>query len=544
MKSRYFSSIPAALLLFFLASAVIPAEPSLDSGYQELRSRAAAARQKLAEPEEESVSIVVYHTNDIHGSIDAQPPNPEKHFSGSGGVASLATLLSRESRPHYWVDSGDWFQGTPEGNLSRGEAVIDVFNRLGLTAAVLGNHDYDYGEGNVLKLARKASFPILGSNILSASNGKPAGYVTPYVIREPAPGVKIGFFGLLSSGMPGLAFPRHIEGLSFGREADAARKAVAELRDQGADIVVAVTHVGIEENRARHADIKEGDLFLAKNVPGIDAIMGGHTHQELRKPMIVDNGGRKVLITQNGSRLRTVYQVVFEVGRKSGRLLRSSGKLIHLDPAKIPPDPETHKIVEKYKASIEREMGRVIGASSVAMELRADRECLMANWIADVMRRHAKADLAAINTFGIRAELPRGELTYGHLYRVMPFDNSLAKVRLLGSELRKLAEKNMGPNALTLQFSGAEIVYDPAQPEGRRVLAFNVGGAPLQEERVYTLAALDFVATVDPVFDGIRREVETTPELLRDILVEEVRRRGVISASLDGRLRRAVAAVR
>jgi 5'-nucleotidase / UDP-sugar diphosphatase len=555
MLNRFFSRLNLWIVLAALAGVgtvaaqQADADDVLGSAFMQLRERladgASAPLPPAASPVDVTppqpaaglVPIVIYHTNDIHGSIGPTPANPSSGAPAFGGAASLATLLKGESRPHLWLDSGDWFQGTPEGNLTHGDAVIAVLNSLKLTAGLLGNHDFDYGEANVSHLASEARFFILGSNITPGGSGD-AAYGPLCLIKEVS-GVKIGIFGLLTSDMPSLAFPQHIKGLNFSGPAPVAKRMVTMLRARGAKVVIAVTHLGIEQYGGKVYDgIKEGDLYLAQNVAGIDLILGGHTHTEMTTPVVVEANGGRTVITQTHGFLSAAYQIVLYVDPKTGALGNVDARLIRLDPALYPPDPDTAKLVAGFQASVKDRMDKPIGAAASPMTNNSNGESTMGNWLCDVFRRYGRTDIGIINTFGIRGNLPGGALTYGDIYKVMPFDNHMTKVSLMGAELRKVVERSLGTETVLLQYSGLEVSYNPKAPDGQRVQSITIGGTPLDDARVYSVTTMDFVANVDKGFQGIQKTVlENSPDLARDVLLKEVQQRSPITASIEGRIK-------
>jgi 2',3'-cyclic-nucleotide 2'-phosphodiesterase (5'-nucleotidase family) len=532
-RLRTISAFAAVALTFLIRLPAVRADDSdalEDAGgqiHRLLQAHQNGRTQELAQEKEERdaapVPVVLYETNDIHGHLDGAPV--------------LATLLKSESRPHFWIDSGDWFQGTPEGNMTRGDALVAIFNKLGLTAGELGNHEYDYGEDNVRRLAAAARFPVLGSNI-SAGDGRAVDYVTPFFIREVLPNVKIGFFGLLTEDMPNLAFPKNIAGLTFGDGAAAARKMIAELHSRGATVVVAATHVGIENYGGKALGGSKGDLYVAGNAPGIDVILGGHTHTEMTEPVIVKGpGGAQTMITQTSGALKSVYRVVLWVNPKTGALVRDEGELIALDPARYPPDPEVQKMVDDDKKTVAVAMGRPLGSAATDI-LRGSpmSESVMGDWLTDVLRRKGGTDLAVVNTFGIRGDLHQGPVTFGDVYQVIPFDNRMVRVEIRGSELRKAVAKNIGKDVLFLQWSGLELVYDLSAPDGQRLKSLTVGGAPVDDVKIYTMTSMDFTVVAGMAFAGIDKKItELSPVLIRDVLVEEFEKGSPVSARLDGR---------
>lgn len=486
-------------------------------------------------PAASAVKVVIFHTNDIHGYIGPYAGNPSRHIPPSGGAASLATLLKGEALPHLWIDSGDWYQGALEGTLTKGDAVIDIFNRLGLTAGALGNHDFDFGQANVQRLAGLAHFPILGANISDA--GQVPGYAKPFVLSEVYPGVKVGIFGLITRNMPQLLSRQNVAGLSFSREIDAARAAVLELRRQGATIIIAATHVGIENVGGRDTGVSEGDIFLANNVPGIDLILGGHTHSELQQPVIVSANGGSTMITQTRGNLSAVYRIELTVDSKTGALADVDGKLIPLDPARYPPDPGIAQVVDDDSALVTKTVGQKIGETTVDLN-RGNVESNLGNWIADTLRLQGNADIGVINTEGIRADLPKGDVTSGDIYKVFPFDNYVYKVEITGAELKKLIERNFGDGTVLLQYSGLNIVFNPAAPPGQRLTELTVGGTPVDDAKIYTISTLDFIVNVDKTFVGIKTKlIDMSSTGFRDLLIETVRKTSPLSPVLDGRVK-------
>ncbi len=161
-----------------------------------------------------------------------------------GGAATLKALLARDSGDKLVLDAGDWWQGTPEGTLSKGEAVAEVFNAIGYDAIEVGNHEFDAGVDSLKSLIGKMAMPVLAANI-DGPDGKHVSWTNQRVVKEVG-GVKFGIFGLLTVHMTKLAFPKSIAGLTFRREADEARDQVDGAQKEGADVIIAVTHVGFE----------------------------------------------------------------------------------------------------------------------------------------------------------------------------------------------------------------------------------------------------------------------------------------------------------
>lgn len=476
----------------------------------------------------ETIKIRVYHTNDIHGWIMPRPDKFQKERPIGGGAA-LAALIARETGPKLVLDAGDWWQGTPEGNLTKGEAVADVFNAVGYDAVVIGNHEYDDGGDALRALIAKMKMPVLSANTFGADN-KLVPWVRPWIVKEVA-GVKVGIFGLTTANMHRLAFPKNILGLDFRREVDAARDSVKALKKQGATVIIAVTHIGLETEGQKF----EGDQTLAREVPGIDLIVGGHSHTFLSRPIRGENG---TLIVQAGHYLIKAGRAELEIDPETKTVVASSDELLDLWPDRVGEDPGVKAIVARHAEAVGKIFETVIATAPAPMGREPDRENALGGWMSDCYRESLGVDVALQNGGGIRAELPAGPVTLRSVFNVMPFDNALVKLTLKGSELRAALDHGVGMGRMA-QISGADIEYRRPKPAGERLVSVAVGGAPLDDARLYTIATLDFLTNGGDGFSVFDRFVssEATGVLARDALGACARKQGVVSAPAPGRLK-------
>lgn len=537
---RFVIAVSAAAGLAWPVSAARAAESeALDEAFQ----RARVAIEEAARPKPRSApraeEIVIFHTNDIHGALF--PSKDPATGAPRGGAASLAGLLKSETRPWLWIDSGDWFAGTPEGDLSRGEIVVDAFNRLGLSAAALGNHEFDHGVDNLRRLVGAARFPVLAANLGGAAGGSLA---LPYVIRE-AGGVKIGILGLVTASTSRMSFSRNVEGAEFGRESAAAEAAASELRRRGCDVVIAATHVGIEKAAGRvYEGIGEGDLFLAGGQSRIDLILGGHTHTELPEPVLVKgSSGWTTMITQTGGNLGSVYRIVLRPGAAPGR--RASAELIALHHAAYPPDPATVQWLDRRTAEIREWVDRPFARAPAELSRSLNGESPLHDWVMDIFRAWLGTDVAVVGAFGVRSSVADGPLTYRALFQALPFNNRLVAFGIKGSDLRRVVERQAARNVLLLRFSGVQYDYDGGSAEGARVSNVRVDGVPLDPERMYTVATDEYTAAVDANLKDVpKRGLRDLGVSTRDLVVEAHAKAGMIVPVRDGRVSPAAAGSR
>ena len=477
------------------------------------------------------IVVRVYHTNDIHGWIMARPDKLQSDRP-VGGAAALKALLDKDATPRLVLDAGDWWQGTPEGTLSKGEAVAEVLNAVGYDAVEVGNHEFDSGADALRALIGKMNMPVLAANIYGP-DGKHVPWTKPRVIKQVA-GVKFGIFGLLTVHMDKLAFPKSIAGLTFRREVDEARDQVAALRKEGADVIVAVTHVGFEEaGKSRF----EGDQTIAREVEGIDLIVGGHSHTPLSRAWRDPAHG--TLVVQAGAYLTKVGRATLTIDPETRRVSAASDELLELRPDRLGEDPAVKAIVDKRRAEVGKTFEAVVATATADLSRGSpERESGLGSWMADCYRSATGADVVFQNGGGMRSDIAAGPVTLRHIFNVMPFDNSLVKLKMTGAQVRSALDHGVGA-ARMIQVAGVAVVYRRAGPRGERVVSATVGGAPLDDERTYAVATLDFLVMGGDGYDefGAAASQEATGVLARDALRACAERQKTISPPAPGRLK-------
>lgn len=238
--------------------------------------------------------LVILHTNDTHSRIDPFPMDGGRN-QGLGGAARRARLIKaiRDRHPNVLLlDSGDIFQGTPYFNFFGGEIEFKVMSEMKYDVATLGNHDFDNGVEGLVKMLPHAGFDFVAANY-EITDPALARRVSPYVIKNFGP-LKVGIFGL-GIAFDGLVLDRLHEGVAYVDPIEVARQTAAELRGQGCSLVVCLSHLGY-----RYRDNTVSDLVLAQEAPGIDLILGGHTHTFLDEPDVFVHPEGKTVVNQVG----------------------------------------------------------------------------------------------------------------------------------------------------------------------------------------------------------------------------------------------------
>jgi 5'-nucleotidase len=489
-----------------------------------LLAACAAPLSPSVPPPAAEVRITLLQINDVY---TLEPVDEGKR----GGFARLATLVKRIRRDNpatVLALAGDTISPSVASTLLQGRHMIAGLNALGLDLATFGNHEFDFGPSVLTERMRESKFTWLSANVLERGSGRPFGGAQREVLLTLS-GVRIGVFGLTTAEVVKSSSPG--PGVEVREPIAAAREASQALRKRGAQIVIAVTHLDMREDRAlaEHADV--------------DVILGGHEHE----PLIAEEG--KTLITKAGSDARYLVQVDLWIG-PDGRRTERSWTFHEIGP-RLASDPDVAAVVRTYDTQVSRELDVVVGRTTVALESRRGRlrteETNLGNFITDAMRARMKADVAVMNGGGIRGDrlVPAGPLSRRDVVAMLPFANVVVSIEVSGQALRSALEQGVARREREgggfLQVSGVTVILDPARPAGQRVVAVEVGGAPLDPERRYRVAVVDYVANggdgITAFRDGhVVVDAESAP-LAAEILLNAVAAAGTIAPAVDGRIR-------
>lgn len=456
--------------------------------------------------------------NDFHGALE---PRPDDRGVRRGGAAALVASVRRavaECSPpdcHAIVlDGGDEFQGTPASNLAYGRTVVPIFERMGVAASALGNHEFDWGQDSLRARMRQARYDVLGANARTAS-GRDVRWIRDDTIIDRG-GVKVGVIGVSTTETKRTTKASNTVGLTFVDPAPIVDSLTRRLRARGADAVVVIAHAGAFCQRAGTTDCAGEIVDLARKLTEhVDAIVSGHTHSLVNT---VVNG---IPIVQARSR-GTAYAVM-DIPLPGGAPERAATHAVYdVLPDSIAGDSVAQRLVEQATRAVAAKVDRPVGR--IAADMPASGNAL-GNLIADAMRVEGKGDVAFMNDGGIRAPLRAGVATYGSLFEVEPFANVLYRVTVRGRDLRAYVERMVAKGSPRVHTSGIVVRYDSTRAPGARVLSVSVGGTPLADDRVYSVIINDFMALGGDVLGFGSRAITSTPLSLVDLdaLVRYVR---------------------
>src|ERR1700737_1267687 len=428
-------------------------------------------------------------TNDFHGALE---PRPDASGVKRGGAAYVASALDRARREclpgceTILLDAGDLFQGTLASNLSYGRPVVEYYNRMGYAASALGNHEFDWGVATLQARMRQATFGIFGANVRDSA-GRDCKWIPNDTIVTRGR-TKIGIIGVSTVNTPTTTRAANVVGLRFDDPAPIVDSIGRALRRRGVNFVIVIAHAGATCGTDGGGSCNGEIIDLARKIETkVDAIVSDHTHT------LVNTEVNGIPIVQARSSGRALDILDLPTGPDVGRAVRHEVREIAVDTIK--PLPAIASIVRRAVARVAPLVKRHVATIPVTLA-RQGPQYPLANLIADAQRWAGKGDVAIMNNGGIRTELRAGEATYGSLFEIQPFGNTLYSLTMSGAQLRGLLEEMVSKSSINDHVSGITITYDPSRPPGSRIVSATMAdGTALSDAREYNVIMNDFLAT-------------------------------------------------
>ena len=392
--------------------------------------------------------IVILHTNDMHCGVN-----------DNLGLATVAQMKQNalQKTPYVaLVDAGDAVQGAPIGKLSRGEAVVRIMNAAGYDFAIPGNHEFDYGMERFWQLNKKLKSGYYSANFEDLRTKKLA--LPAYKMLQFGD-TKVAFVGATTPGTLISSTPAFFQdgqgNYLYGFNEDetgrklykALQKSINAARENGADYVFLVGHLGL--NGSIEYWNSEN---VAANTRGVDAIIDGHSHERIQGKHVKNYVGKDVLITQTGTKLKTVGQILIGTdGKITSTLIKADGG----DNAKV------QKVISREIAKYEPLLQQPVGEALVQLRsndpktgerLVRNNECSLANFVTDAFKKVLGCDVVLVNGGSIRNEIKQGVITYNDLLEAFPFGNMCAVIEVSGQQILEALE--MGASHYPDEFGG------------------------------------------------------------------------------------------
>ena len=380
-------------------------------------------RVSAIQPSGSRRSIVVLYDNDVHCAID-----------GYAKIAGLRNAIA-DTADVAVVSSGDFIQGGTPGAISKGQYIIDIMDAVGYDAVTLGNHEFDYGTPRMFELLRRMATPVVNTNLYDISAGR--NVFSPYTIKTMGDR-RVAFVGVTTPGtMESEAYAFYddtgtlLYDLQHVDVYEQVQEAVNTARRAGADYVIVLSHLG-EDKTKRNVD--SHGLVLATR--GIDVMLDGHTHSVILADTVLNKEGKPVIVTQTGTKFQNIGKLLIT---PDGRF---STTLLHADSA-IETDPYVTHVTDSVKGVMRKIVERKVCSSDVALRILDDAgrqavrtgETNAGDIVADAFRYVTGAEIAVVNGGGIRTECKAGNLTYGDIIALLPYDNNLMRIEVKGSTI-------------------------------------------------------------------------------------------------------------
>jgi 5'-nucleotidase / UDP-sugar diphosphatase len=436
--------------------------------------------------------LTILHTNDHHGRFW---PNKE----GEVGLAARSTLINQlreqirsEGGHVLLLDAGDVNTGVPQSDLQDAEPDFKGMALMGYDVMAIGNHEFDKPLETIFKQREWAGFPFISANIYYQESNQ---RVFPSHISKEADDLKITIFGLTTEDTPLKTNPHHTKGLKFVPAVEEAKKLVPTLR-KDSDVLIALTHMGHHPNES-HGPDAPGDVTLARQVNGIDLIVGGHTQKPLFEAD-VQNGAIIVQAFEWGKYLGRV-----DLEFLDGRLTLKNYQLIPVNlktsETKIEADPVIESMLRPFKEKGDASLLVELGSADTEFIGRRDvvrfQETNLGNLVTASYKEKFNADLAISNSGGLRDSLYPGKVTYESVLMVLPFGGEVVTAQMTGKELKNYLSTlifDLTPGSGSFpQMSGVRLVADASTRTLRQI---NINGRPLREKCSYKIALPEFIA--------------------------------------------------
>ena len=485
-------------------------------------SNPVAAKESALEKTDLTGYTVVIHTNDTHGRA---VPDESSGYMGFTSVSALKKLYEERGAEVILMDAGDTLHGLPIATLDKGVSIVNIMNLAGYDAMVPGNHDFNYGYDHLKTLEKLMEYDLISANTVDSDTGNNLFDESTIIEKN---GIKYGVFGLTTPETAYKTNPKNVEGITFENPIVVAEEEVAKLKQEGAEIIIALTHIGLDTS-SEFTTTK-----IAEQVDGIDLIVDGHSHTMLTEGLKVGD----TLIVSTGEYIKNIGVVLID---KQG----------NMTPSLITPEQfkGTDVVVDEYTAQVVSEQDKILSekVGETAVDLVGERDFVrtgetnLGDFVTDAFRDATGADIAITNGGGIRASIQTGAITRKDLVTVFPFGNYVVTKEITGQALKDALEVGVASYPESLggfpQVSGVTFQIDTTKPAGSRAVNIKVNGSKLNLKATYTMATNDFMAAGGDNYTMFG-EFPTLNEYnaMEEIIMNYIKKTGVIKIQNQGRI--------
>lgn len=477
--------------------------------------------------------IEILSFNDFHGNVLESGKNI--------GAAKLTGIIKEYQEKDKASDTygvatvsgGDLYQGTAISNILEGEPVTEMLKEIGIVASAIGNHEYDWGSDKIKSWGEAAGFKFVAANLIDERTGMIPDYAEPYVMTK-VEDVNIAFIGIATPETLTSTKAENVVGLKFLDIIETLDKYSEVVRNEGADIVVALTHSPAVEDK--DGTITGEAAEIAENAADVDAVIAAHNHKFVDGFVKNVNNGKEIPVVQAGYNGRGLSVITFtvddnneviDIDAKTRQFINESAD------NNFPVDANVNEKIASFNEKLEPTLSTEI--VDLNFDLDHDRNAgvtPLGVTIAEAMRQAGGTQVAIANGGGIRAPLAKGKITLGDMYTILPFDNNVVTMKVTGAKLKELIEHGINPDGFGWgQYSGLTVWYDS---ETDKVSSMRLAdGTKVEDNEYYTLTSIDFLMTggdsynfdghIDPVVIGE----------MRDIIINQWQENGIVELNYD-----------
>ncbi len=498
-----------------------------------------------------SEKISIYHTSDVHGMYSSIPAkwDPKNSTRTIGGFAALMSVVKNDKNQYILLDSGDMFQGTPEGNITKGMASIEFMNMLGYSAAVVGNHEYDYGEASLKEIIKAAKFPFLGANVYLKSKDenekdRNVDYLKPYTIINVGKR-KIAVLGIAGQHTKTSTLPTNVSHLEFKDEARETKKWMEEIKKENPDAVIIIAHIGIDPSLSQQvvdpttytfSNTRNTTIQIARAAKNATIVFGGHNHTGLLKGW--RDPQTNTLICESWWGLSYVTKAEIEFDDKTGKILNTSCTLVPLWTDITGEDENVKKKFNEIYEKVSKKMDEVIGKALKPITFESTTfDTPIGNLVTDIIRWKANVEIAFQNAGGVRNIINKGDITLRDVYKIMPFENTIVKLKMKGKDIYEVVKDNLKNNKTSMYVSGINVKYK-INPQGNaEIIEITKDGKIIDMEKEYSVATNNYLISGGSGGKAFKKALETTDTLIsvRDAIIEWIKSKKEIDGWESGR---------
>jgi 5'-nucleotidase len=466
-------------------------------------AEAATKHDQVKKAQPHPFEVQILGINDLHGQLDVTRTVGGRKVGRADVLAAYLKQREAQVKDTLLVSNGDAVGASaPVSALYQDEPTLNILNKLHFDVGTLGNHEFDHGVNEMLRQIyggknpstgeyfKGLNFPYVCANVIDKKTNKPL--LPPYMIKK-VHGVNIGFIGVVTTETPSITMPSNVKDVQFTDETDAINKYAKELKKKGVKTIIVLAHdPGNSDFDGKNANGRVVDM--AKNVdPSVDVIFGGHNHAYLNTRV---NGKLVVQAYSYGTAFADVH---LWIDPKTKDVVRDNAEIVTTYQDAITPDPEIKSMIDADEAKVAPLINQVVGTTTTALTGNQNEsgESNLGDFITDAQRSVTSTQIAITNPGGIRADINSGDITWGELYTVQPFNNTMITMNLTGDQIRKALNQQWRADGSSkmLQISGMKYAWDSTKGDDKIVSLTLEDGTPIVPDQTYTVAMNNFLAS-------------------------------------------------